>query len=157
MGMKCFESGRCERPYDHRMMKRSILLCTLAAAITFVAAFNAAAQEKRLDSSPKVFQAFFARFLDRVHRNDRSSVAAMTSFPLRYGFDAGDEGTMTRKQFLKRFAEIFGESPNEFLIEKNPLFRQDGSSYTVSTEDAAHMTFRRKGTGFFLKSYIVEP
>lgn len=147
----------CDGPYDPRIMKRSILLCTLAAALTCVAVLDAAAQEQRLDSSPKVFRAFFAKFLDSVRSNDRSSVAAMTSFPLRYGFDAGDEGTMTRTQFIKRFAEIFGKSPREFLPEKNPLFRHDGSNYTVSTEDAAHLTFRRKGARFYLRSYIVEP
>ena len=77
----------------------------------------------------------------------------MTRFPFKYGFDAGDEGTMSRSQFLKRFKEIVGEPP-----EKNLLFsRGDDGSYVVSTEGAAHLIFMKiKGT-FKFTAYIVEP
>ena len=72
-------------------------------------------------------------------------------------FDAGDEGPMSRTKFIKGFNRVFGRSPGKFFSEKNPLFSKDGGNYTVSTEDAAHLMFVRKGTSFRFISYIVEP
>ncbi len=115
-------------------------------------------REKRLDSSPRVFRTFFAGFKRAVERSDKTQVAAMTRFPFKYGFDAGDEGTMSRSQFLKRFKEVFGDSPKEFLPEKNPRFsRGDAGSYVVSTENAEHLIFVKSNGTFKFKAYIVEP
>jgi hypothetical protein len=115
------------------------------------------AQETRLDASPQAFRQFFRQFRAAVEKNDRAAVASMTRFPFRYGFDAGDEGAMTRPQFVKRFAEIFGADPKRFLPAKNPLFSRRGGSYVVSTADAEHFIFVKSGGGFKFSAYMVEP
>lgn len=82
----------------------------------------------------------------------------MTRFPFQYGFDAADEGKMSKTQFIKRFNEIFGKSPGRFLAEKNPLFsRGDGGSYIVTTRDAASLVFKANGASFKFTAFVVEP
>jgi len=116
------------------------------------------AQEKRLDSSPKDFKTFFSKFRKAVEKNDKTSVASMTKFPFSYGFDAGDEGTMTKAQFIKKFGDIFGKNPKEFFTGDNPRFSKDEDGrYYISTEDASHLSFIKQGNGFKFVSYIVEP
>jgi len=138
------------------MMKNLTLLLVL---VTFfiVNSQTTNAQEKLLNSSPPAFRTFNAKFKAAVERSDKTAVASMTSFPFNYGFDAGDEGTMSRTQFIRGFSRIFGRSPAKFFTEKNPLFSKDGGTYTISTEDAAHMIFVKKGSSFKFTSYIVEP
>lgn len=141
-------------------MKRTltILIVLLLAALSVAAQGKGNSREKRLDSGPQAFRTFFAGFKSAVVGADKTRVAAMTRFPFKYGFDAGDEGTMSRPQFLKRFAEVFGSSPRKFLPEKNPLFsRGDAGSYVVSTQDAAHLIFVKSGSTFRFTAYIVEP
>ena len=140
-------------------MKNFILLSVFALVLIGAGSQTSKAQQaKRLDSAPGAFQTFFARFKTAIERNDKTAVATMTRFPFRYGFDAGDEGTMTRAQFVKRFTEIFGKSPKQFLTEKNPLFSiGDDGSYTVSTNEAAHLSFVKSGSGFKFAAFIVEP
>lgn len=139
-------------------MKDYILRVTFVLTLLAIGFQIVAAQEKRLDSSPKDFRTFFAKFKKAVEKNDKASVASMTKFPFGYGFDAGDEGKMTKAQFIKRFAEIFGENPKEFLTESNPMFSisEDGK-YIISTEDAAHLSFIKQRSGFKFVMYIVEP
>ena len=138
-------------------MKNFILFGVLVLAHFFV--FNAAAAaQQRLNSSPRAFRTFFAKFRAAVEKGDKQQVAAMTRFPFKYGFDAGDEGTMTKRQFVKRFGEIFGDSPRNFLPEKNPSFsRGDNGSYVVSTDEASYFVFVKSGTGFKFVSFMVEP
>ena len=136
----------------------NISIALLFAALSVGAQGKGDAQEKRLDSSPQAFRTFFTGFKSVVARSDKTRVAAMTRFPFKYGFDAGDEGTMSRSQFLKRFAEVFGDSPRKFLPEKNPLFsRGDAGSYVVSTENAEHLIFVKSVNTFKFTAYIVEP
>lgn len=139
-------------------MKDYILRAAFVLTLFAIGFQIAAAQEKRLDSSPKAFRTFFAGFRKAVEKNDKASVASMTKFPFSYGFDAGDEGKMTKAQFIKRFAEIFGKNPKEFLTESNPMFSigEDGN-YIISTEDATHLSFVKQGSGFKFVSYIVKP
>jgi len=138
------------------MMKNSPLILVLVLTFFTINIQTTNAQEKRLNSSPPAFRTFFSKFKTAVERSDKTAVASITSFPFRYGFDAGDEGTMSRSQFIKGFSRIFGRSPGKFFTEKKPLFTKDRANYTVSTEDAAHLTFVRKGSGFTFTSYIVE-
>lgn len=136
-------------------MKRILII----SIVILLAGLSASAQsEKRINSAPQAFRTFFAGFKSAIAKNDKTKVAAMTRFPFKYGFDAGDEGTMSRSQFIKRFAEVFGESPRNFLPEKNPLFgRGDAGSYVVSTQDAAHLMFVKSGNTFKFTAYMVEP
>jgi hypothetical protein len=114
--------------------------------------------EKRLNSAPQAFRTFFAGFKSAVAKSDKTQVAGMTRFPFKYGFDAGDEGTMSRSQFIKRFKDVFGDRPGEFVSEKNPVYgRGDAGSYTVSTENAEHLIFVKSGSSFKFTAYIVEP
>jgi len=140
-------------------MKTFLFSIFFAAALIFAGSQSAAAQtETRLGSSPKAFRTFFAKFLRAVRAGDKAAVASMTRFPFRYGFDAGDEGEMTKRQFVKRFGEVFGRSPKRFLPEKNPLFaRDDDGIYYVMTEDAAHLSFVKSGASFKFIAFVVEP
>lgn len=139
-------------------MKNFILSIVVGLMLVAGSQTASAQREKRLDSAPRAFQTFFAKFKRAARKSDKPAVAAMTRFPFRYGFDAGDEGTMTRQQFVKRFKEIFGGNPKKFLTEKNPLFSKgDDGSYTISTADAAHLSFVKSGDGYKFAAYIVEP
>ena len=139
-------------------MKNFIFFIFLALTLFVVTTRPANAQGKRLSSSPQSFRTFFAKFRSAVEQGDKTKVAAMTRFPFKYGFDAGDEGTMSKAQFLKRFNEVFGKSPKRFLTEKNPLFSVgEKGTFVVSTEDAAHLIFVKKGDSFNFTAYIVEP
>jgi hypothetical protein len=140
-------------------MKNIILSIFFVAALFVFGGQVARAQETRLSSSPKAFRTFFAKFLTAVRAGDKSSVASMTRFPFKYGFDAGDEGTIRSKaQFARKFADFFGKSPKGFVSERNPLFsRGDGGNYEVVTEDATHLIFVKSGGTFKFTAFIVEP
>jgi hypothetical protein len=126
--------------------------------VMLLVAVSVAAQDARLSSAPKSFRTFFAAFKQAAARGEKTKVAGMTRFPFRYGFDAGDEGTMSRAQFLRRFREVFGTRPSRFVSERNPLFsRGDDGSYQITTEDAAHLIFVRVNGAYKFTAYIVEP
>jgi hypothetical protein len=140
-------------------MKRILVISAvlLLAVLSATAQTKGNAQEKWLKSAPQSFRAFFSVFKNAVEKNDKNQVASMTRFPFKYGFDAGDEGTMSKSEFLKRFREIFGDSPREFLGKNPPFSRGDASSYVVSTDDASHLIFVKSGNTFKFATYIVEP
>lgn len=77
--------------------------------------------ERRLSATPKAFQLFFAKFKAAALKRDRDAVASMTKFPFEYGWDAGDEGTHTRRQFLAKFSVIFSEI-DRLLVNAIPSF-----------------------------------
>lgn len=140
------------------MMKKITFIIVFAMTLFVINNQTAVAQEKRLDSSPKNFQTFFAKFKDAVAKNDKTEVASMTRFPFRYGFDEGDEGTLSKAQFIEKFDEFFGETPSDFFTEKNPLFSKgDDGTYYVLTEDAVSLAFKEKGKSFTFIAYIVLP
>jgi hypothetical protein len=139
-------------------MMKKIFRTPLIALMFLLAVQVIAAQETRLDSAPRDFREHLAKFASTVRRGDKTAVASMTRFPLLYGFDAGDEGRYTRQAFLRTgFNRIFGPSVKTFLSERNPLFWKEGRDYTIMTEDAAYITFRKTGRTFLLTGYIVEP
>jgi hypothetical protein len=85
-------------------------------------------------------------------------VVAMTQFPFAYGYDAGDEGTYTKTQFLKNFNHNTGAFFGEYKMGKNPWFaKEDPVTYIISTESASHLAFTKSGKTFKFISYIVEP
>ncbi len=136
----------------------------IIAIVILLAALPTAAQNapepvrNRLDSAPKAFRTFFAKFRNAVEKNDKTQVAAMTRFPFAYGYDAGDEGKYTQTQFLKHFKDVTGDFFGEYKMGKNPWFeRGDDQTYTISTESASHLTFIRSGNTFKFISYMVEP
>lgn len=81
----------------------------------------------------------------------------MTRFPFKYGYDAGDEGTYSRAQFLKNFKLITGDFFGEYKMDKNPVFGRDAGRFVISTESASHLAFARSGSTFKFVSYYVEP
>ncbi len=139
------------------MIKKSVFFALSVFSLLIFSNQIAIAQDKKLSSSPLEFKSFFTKFKRAVERGDKTGVAAMTEFPFEYGFDAGDEGTMTRNQFIKRFSEVFGKNPKDFITEKNPRFSREGSKYYISTQDAGHLLFIKKGKTFKFASFIVEP
>lgn len=139
-------------------MKKIIGLTALSIVIFVVGAMNASAQDTRLSSAPQEFRAFFSTFLSAVHRNDKPLVANMSIFPFEYAFDTEQEGNMSKAQFIRRFAEIFTKRPKTFLSESDPGFaRNEDGTYVISTEEASHLIFVKRGGTFKFKAYFIEP
>jgi hypothetical protein len=137
------------------MIKKFIfLICILA-----LTAAAAVAQEKKLSSAPASFRTFFASFKRAVVKGEKQKVASMTRFPFEYGFDAGDEGKMTKSQFMKKFRQIFGDDAGEFMTDEYLTFsRGDGGSYTVSnSSDASHLIFVKVRNTYKFTAYYSEP
>jgi len=143
-------------------MKRRALsiapLIVMSIGILLTAGSAAHAQKTRkLTSTPKAFQTFYAKFKTAVLRGDKQAVASMTSFPFEYGWDAGDEGTYTRKQFLAKFDDMF-RGTHKLFSRSNPTFTVDGKSISLTNEaDASGYTFEKKGSTYYFTSFIVEP
>ena len=139
-------------------MKNFIFLIILVLTFFVINNRTTNAQEKRLSSSPRIFRTFYSQFKSAAAKNDKKRIASMTLFPFKYAFDSGDEGTVSKAQFVKRFSNIFGESLSQFFTEKNPLFsRGDGGSYVISNDSAAHLVFVKKGKSFKFTAYLAEP
>ena len=133
-------------------MKKTLII----SIVLLFAALSASAQveiNERLDSAPKAFRTFFSSFSRAAAKRDKAQVAGMTRFPLPYGFDAGDEGTMNRTRFLQEFDFIFDEP-----FEKNPLFsRGEDGTYVITTDYAAHLNFIKIKGKFMLTAFMDEP
>lgn len=133
---------------------RFIFVCLLLCAFVF----SASAQEKRLDSAPQEFRTFYSKFEGLVKKNNKTAITALTIFPFKYGFDTGDEGVMSKVQFLKSYDKRFAASLKESVSEENPLFAESKKGiYVVSTEEAAHLVFVKRNNVFKFFSFIVEP
>ena len=142
-------------------MKKTLLLTVLllfAFAINGGKIANAQGQT-RLSSAPKAFQVFYAKFRKAVIAKDKATVVSMTRFPFNYGYDAGDEGTYSKSQFLRNFDNIFGGAEGiAFFKRSNPTCHVDGGNLDVVDEsDASHHIFEKRGAGYWFTSYIVEP
>lgn len=139
-------------------MKKVFAFASIAIAMMLFTASASVAQEKRLNSASAEFRTFYSKFITAVHRGDKTAVATMTSFPLIYGFDAGDEGKYTKAEYTRKgFTRMFGKAPARFLTEKNPVVSGGVTSFTVSTKDATHLVFTKGGKRFFFTDYLVEP
>jgi hypothetical protein len=139
------------------MTKRCRSLILFAFAVVCLTQFASSQTEKRLSSTPKDFQTFYAKFKGAVIRKDKQAVAAMTVFPFKYGWDAGDEGTYSRSRFLANFTRIFSNNQKIFR-QANPSFSVDGKHLDLLDEtDASHYGFVKTAAGYKFVSMIVEP
>ncbi|MFZ1699876.1 MAG: hypothetical protein WBO10_15620 [Pyrinomonadaceae bacterium] len=112
---------------------------------------------KRLTATPKAFQAFFAKFKTAAIKRDRTAVASMTKFPFKYGWDAGDEGSYNRAQFISNFSRIF-DGTGSFFERKNPKFYTESGSFDLTNEnDASHYIFEKRGSTYKFTAFIAEP
>lgn len=138
--------------------KLLIAWAVLSTSVVMLGVTRAEAQtDRRLSATPKVFQTFYAKFKGAVLRGDKQVVASMTSFPFSYGWDAGDEGTYTRSQFLRKFNDIF-RGKRRLFGQSNPKFYVDENSLSlVDTSDASHYGFNKKGGKYYFTSIMVEP
>lgn len=128
----------------------SVVLCVAVVAIT-------AQSSRKLTSTPKSFQTFFQKFKTAVARRDRNGVAAMTKFPFKYGWDAGDEGTYNRSQFMANYKHIF-DGTGRLFSQKNPTFYAEGGSFTLTNNyDASHYRFEKRGSTYVFAGIMVEP
>jgi len=127
------------------------------AILVFVVPHESNAQaRRRLSSADKAFQVFFTKFRAAVARRNKSSVAALTLFPFKYGFDTGDEGTFSKAQFVARFNDMFGGQ--SVFRQSNPLFyTSSGRFELVNEDDASHFVFRKVGGIYKFVSYMSEP
>ena len=128
------------------------------AGILFAGATTAAGQsDRKLTSTPKAFQTFFAAFKSAVIKGDKIAVASMTLFPFEYGWDAGDEGTYTKRQFMSKYQDIF-QGTRKLFSQPNPTFFTEGGSYSLTnTADTSHYMFAKSGAKYYFKAFIVEP
>lgn len=137
-----------------KMMKALILLGLLVGLC--YGSVNAQ-KTVRLNSTPKAFKTFFMNFRTAVAKRNKQAVASFSRFPFEWGFDAGDEGTWTKSQFLKNYGRIFDGS-EAFLAAKNPSFYVEGGTYNLTNEgDASHCIFSKQGSSYRLTAYVVEP
>lgn len=133
------------------------LVVVMALVVLGFAGAVSAQRTQSLYATPKAFQIFYAKFRRAVVARDKNTVASLTRFPFKYGFDAGDEGTFSKAQFLKRFSEIFGTEPGIFA-RRSPSFNVDRGSFELYDEsDASHYIFEKRGSGYQFTAYIAEP
>lgn len=143
-------------------MKNNRLRILRAAALlglVFIIAANVPAQKKvRLNSTPKAFRDFYAKFVRTARKGDVKTLANFAHYPFHYGFDAGDEGYWKRSQFVKQFGDVLMPQPIVFK-EKNPEFTVDKGTYTLLAEPdgASYYTFAKRGGSYKFISYLVEP
>jgi hypothetical protein len=144
---------------EQKQMKKLILLIVLFLSLLAINSERANAQKTlRLNSTPKAFQTFYAKFRKAVVKGDKKTVASLTQFPFKYGFDAGDEGTFSKSQFMKRFDDIFG-SERKIFAQKNPVFYSEkAETYTLEDDwDASNFIFEKRGTSYKFTAYVAEP
>lgn len=130
----------------------------LVAFFAFFEASNAHAQaDRKLSATPKAFQTFYTKFQAAVAKRDKNAVAAMTAFPFKYGWDAGDEGTYTKSQFIRNYGRIVDGS-RRFLTRRNPTFSiENGNYYLMNEDDASSYGFRKRGSSYKFVSLVVLP
>lgn len=138
-------------------MKKLVLAIGLFWSLVAGSYETANAQaEQKLNLSPKAFQTFYAKFRSAMVKGDENTVASLTQFPFEYGLDAGDEGKLSKAQFIKKFKEFFGGYKNLFA-QKNPVFYSEAGSFNLTSDDATHFSFEKKGASYKFTSMIVEP
>ncbi len=129
-----------------------ILLITVLGTATITAQKN-----QKLNSTPKAFQIFYGKFRTAVIKSDKKAVISLTRFPFEYGWDAGDEGTYSKIQFIKKYKDIFGGT-NKLFAQKDPTFYVERGTFNLTNEeDASHYIFERSGTSYKFTAIIVEP
>ncbi len=137
-------------------MKKAVLLIGVVWLIVAANSENTFAQEKRLNSTPQAFQTFYAKFKRAMVKGDKNTVASLTQFPFQYGFDAGDEGTLSKAQFTKRFKELFG-SYKKLFSQNNPELFSDNGAFDLTSDDATHFRFEKKGASYQFTAMISDP
>lgn len=140
-------------------MKKLILLSVLFLSLFAVTGSETASAQKKqkLSAAPKAFQIFYAKFRTAVVKGDKKTVATLTGFPFRYGFDAGDEGTFSKTRFIEKFDDIFG-GERKIFAQKNPIFYSEAGTFNLTDEDdASHYIFEKKGASYKFTAYLAEP
>lgn len=129
----------------------------LVAMIAAAAPAVLGQREVRLSRAPAEFRTFYKKFVAAVNKRQVPTLASMASFPFKYGFDAGDEGVWTRKQFLAQAGDILEPLPKVFK-SSDPKFTSSRTSYTLADPDnGSYYTFEKRGGVYKFISYIVEP
>lgn len=137
------------------MMKRLLLV----TCICLIAVSASMAQGKKLSSAPASFRTFFASFKRAIIKGDRQKIVSVTKFPFKYAFDAEDDGTMTRSEFIKGFRQNFGSDRAEYMMDRDLTWsRGDDGSYQVSSSaDATHWIFVKIGNTYRFTAFYAEP
>lgn len=140
-------------------MKKHILRIAFVLTILGIGFQTADAQkETRLDSSPKAFRTFFAKFRKAIEKNDMTSIAAMTRFPFKVFYDSGNEAMLTKSEFIERVNFTFDDEESDFFIEDNPeLVIGKDKEYVVITKKGRQLVFAKTRKSFKFVSHIVEP
>ena len=140
-------------------MKKIILMSVLCLSLFAVNGVETARAQKkqRLNSTPKAFQIFYAKFRKAVVKDDKNLVASLTRFPFEYGFDAGSEGTFSKTQFLEEFDNIF-DAESKIFAQKNPVFYVEAGTFNLTDTYAASLySFEKKGASYKFTSFAAVP
>ena len=140
-------------------MKKIILMSVLCLSLFAVNGGETvhAQKNQRLNSTPKAFQIFYAKFRKAVVKDDKNIVASLTRFPFKYGFDAGSEGTFSKTQFLEKFDNIF-DAERKIFAQKNPVFYVEAGTFNLTdTYAASHYSFEKKGASYKFTSFAAVP
>ena len=142
----------------NKRVKYLVVLALLLASVFNGADPVAAQKSQKLSATPRAFQIFYAKFRRAVIAKNKTTVASLTRFPFEYGFDAGDEGTFSRAEFLKRFNDIFGGDRKVFALRNPTLYSEDPGSFDlVDQNDASHYVFEKRGANYQFTGYLSEP
>lgn len=141
-----------------RVLRRFILLVLPVIAVAAMLTGSTSGQQTRdFASTPKDFQAFYTKFRSAVTRGDKQAVAAMTKFPFKYGFDAGDEGTFSQTQFIRRYNDILGGG-RKLFTRARPRFYVEAGAYSLSDpDDASTYVFKKVNGSYRFTGYFSEP
>jgi hypothetical protein len=139
-------------------MKKPFLIALLFMLLALISTWSINAQKsQRLTSTPKAFQIFYAKFRNAVVKSDKKTIVSLARFPFEYGWDAGDEGTYSKTQFIKQYSSIFGRT-KKFFDQRNPTFYVENGIFNLTNEeDASHYIFKKSGLSYKFTAIIVEP
>ncbi len=116
------------------------------------------AQDRKLKTAPPSFRTFFTSFRRAVIRKDKVAVAKSVQFPLKYAFDAGDEGTFNKREFLAKFDNVFGDEPERYMADEYLSWSRYRKDIIIvsNSSDASHLNFMRTRGRYLLVGFYSE-
>jgi hypothetical protein len=142
----------------NKRVKYLVVLSVLLSSFWLNGAPSISAQQtQKLSATPRAFQTFYTKFRKAVIARNKTAVASLTRFPFEYGFDAGDEGTFSRTEFLKRFNDLLGGDRPIFASSNPSFYAEPGRYELVDESDASHYIFEKTGASYQFTAYVSEP
>lgn len=140
-------------------MKKFSLSLVLLLLLLVVNGQRANAQkETRLNSTPKAFQTFYAKFRNAVVKGDKKTVASLIRFPFSFEYvEENEKGTLSKTRFIEKYDDFFS-SERKIFEQKNPVFYSNAGIYDLNDDwDASIFRFEKSGTSYKLVAYLATP